>query len=109
MSGWRAMACGGCGLALMGAAAVRGQTPTRKAKDMSFRDAKPVMGLPDSIPRNMARCSANGIAFFEGHNSADDSKPAQFVYNNALSGDGKKVNRVLPAPEYDVVSTVDFY
>jgi len=120
MSGWRATICMGCWLVGMSAAPIRAQSPQPlaktasprpawKKKEISFRDAKPVVGLPANNGHfDWVTCSSDGTVFVGMLDSVDAERPMS-VYRVTREGDTKQLFRKFPPPSKLFLSEIDVY
>lgn len=119
MSGWRATICVGCWVVVLSAAPVRAQSaqpaakapsapPAWKQKEVSFRDAKPVLGLPEKISASMAQGSVDGEVFFENDGAMEANSVPKDVYGVATSGEVKHFTLKKPS-EYDLVRVINIF
>ena len=84
--------------------------PMPRVKKPSFADFKPVLGMPFAAEPRRAYCAADGTAFFNVEEGAQDSgRDVPTLYSVATSGQAMRVMRKLPPPEWDGMSLVDFF
>jgi hypothetical protein len=119
MSSWLRMACVGCGLAALNAAPMWAQSaqpvanaasakPAWRAKEISFRDAKPVVGLPGGGPHPRMDASVDGSVFVSVYDDTQLMKGSE-VYSVSLDGEVKHLMQLMPPAGFDLVAKIDSF
>lgn len=83
--------------------------PAWKQKEVSFRDAKPVVGLPGE-ELSASHCSADGTVFFETESHIKNlARPDDDIYSVAMDGEVKRLHWEMPPLEFNGIEAVDFF
>ena len=82
--------------------------PVWKAKEVSFRDAKPVVGLPSSRPNPRLDASVDGAVFVSVHDDKQSQKGMD-VYSVSLDAEVKQLIRPMPPPGFDIVAEMNSF
>jgi hypothetical protein len=119
MTSWRAMVCLGCGLMVVCAAPMAAQTaqpvakttntqPVWRQKEVSFRDAKPVVGLPGGGPHPRMDASVDGSVFVNVYEDTQLMKGSE-VYSVSPDGEVKHLMRPMPPAGFDLFAKIDSF